>query len=61
MDKIKDMGKRIFRFYYFIGFGVNSRDVVSYYNGDVIYFVGISFVNIMNFFLKFYCGESKNI
>lgn len=55
------MGKRIFRFYYFIGFGVNGSDVVSYYNGDVIYFVGISFVNIMNFFLKFYCGESKNI
>lgn len=61
LDKIKDMGKRTFRSHYLIGFGVNGRDVVSYYNGDAIHSAGISLVNTMNFLLKLHCGESKNI
>ena len=61
LNKIAEMGLRTFSTRYVIGFGVNDTKIISFYNGEDIHSSAISLANTMNFLLKFYCGESKNI
>lgn len=61
LDKIEELGQRTFRSRYVIGIGVDGSDIISYFNGETIHSAGISMANTMNFLLKFYCGDSKNI
>lgn len=61
LDKIEELGQRTFRSRYVNGFGVDGSDIISYFNGETIHSAGISMANTMNFLLKFYCGDSKNI
>lgn len=61
LKKIEEIGLRTFTLRYVIGFGVEDDNLISYYNGEDIHSSAISLSNTMNFLLKFYCGESKNI
>ena len=61
LKKIEEIGLRTLTLRYVIGLGVEGDNLISYYNGEDIHSSAISLSNTMNFLLKFYCGESKNI